>query len=349
MSFCRLHILNKLILFFVTSLIFGCSFHYDQGLQLEQEKRWAEAAIEYRIALVENPEDTEIREALKRMNIHVAQENFEIYQQYLKQREYHKAYRRLEAAQSQNPEHVEARSEMQHWWHLLITGKVDLEFNRFSSNLRLAEEMVLQVRINTTNRKLLTGNISSETGIFFLEDVVYRTQPKQLAEYTINSIGLKIKHKSSLGYVRNEFKKFINFRELFPLQVRGSIKNINLKTPHNILDHRTSLLNEGENSTAWHPPRLVSYELQFDGDDIRVKSDMNHSEFAPSILYLNNSDRRANIDFGVYQLQMNGSGRKWSIKRKTYRTSKDDYFYVLSSNISLNRYFYYDRVFRFIQ
>jgi len=78
MSFCRLHILNKLILFFVTSFIFGCSFHYDQGLQLEQEKRWAEAAIEYRIALVENPEDTEIREALKRMNIHVAQENFEI-------------------------------------------------------------------------------------------------------------------------------------------------------------------------------------------------------------------------------------------------------------------------------
>jgi len=85
MSFCRLPILNKLILFFVTSFIFGCSFHYDQGLQLEQEERWAEAAIEYRIALVENPEDTEIREALKRMNIHVAQENFEMYQQYLKQ------------------------------------------------------------------------------------------------------------------------------------------------------------------------------------------------------------------------------------------------------------------------
>ena len=50
MSFCRLPILNKLTLFFVTSFIFGCSFHYDQGLQLEQEERWAEAAIEYRIA-----------------------------------------------------------------------------------------------------------------------------------------------------------------------------------------------------------------------------------------------------------------------------------------------------------
>ena len=89
--------------------------------------------------------------------------------------------------------------------------------------------MILQVQINTSNRKLLTGNISSETGIFFLEDVVYRTQPDQLAEYTINSIGLKLKHKSSLGYIRNEFKKFINFRELFPLQVRGSIKNINFE------------------------------------------------------------------------------------------------------------------------
>ena len=349
MSFYRLSIIKKLIFFFVIFLIIGCSFHYDQGRKLEQEERWAEAAIEYHIALLENPEDIEIREALKRMNIHVAQENFEVYQQYLKQNEHHKAYRRLEAALTQNPEHGEARSEIRHWWHLLITGKVDLEFNRFSSNLRLAEEMILQVRINSTNRKLLIGNISSETGIFFLEDLVYRIRPKQLAEYTINSIGLKIKQKSSQGYTRNEFKKFINFRELFPLQIRGSIKNIILKNPQNILNHRASLLNEGDNSVAWRPPRLVSYELQFEGDNIRVKSEMNHSEFAPSILYLNNSDQRANIDFGVYQLQMDGSRRNWSIRRKNYQSKKDDYFYKLATNIALNRYFYYDRVFRFIQ
>ena len=349
MNNCLSSSINKLILILIPWFIIGCNLHYDQGLELEQEERWAEAAIEYRIALVKDPNNTKIREALTRTNLLVAQENFEIYQQYLKQQEYHKAYRRLEAALAQNPEFVEARSEMQHWWHLLITGKVELEFNRLSSNLRLVEEMIMQVRINSTNGKILKGTISNETGIFFLENVVYRTQPEQLAEYTINSIGLKIKHKSSQGFIRNEFKKFINFSELSPLRVRGKIKNGLLKTPQNVLDHRPALLYDGEPAAHWHPPRLVSYELQFKDDLIKVISDTNRREFAPSLLYLNKTDRRATLDFGVYQLQMNGSGQKWSIHRKLYRTSQDDYFYGLSSNLSLNRYFYYDRVFRFIK
>ena len=336
-------------LFLIPWFIVGCSFHYDQGLKLEEQKRWAEAAIEYRIASVENPDDVQISEALTRMNIRVAQENFETYKEYLNKEEFHKAYRRLETALTQNPELDEARAEMRQWWHLLITGKVELEFDRLSSNLRLAEEMILQVRINTPNGKILTGNISSETGIFFLEDVVYQTHPKQLAEYTINTIGLKIKRKSSLGYVRNEFKKFVNFRELAPLQVSGNISSTFLKTPQNVLDHRPALLTDTESLGTWNPPRLVSYELQFDGDKIRVISKSKRGEFAPDILYLNRSDRRANLDFGVYQLKMNRSGRKWSIRRKSYRTSDDDYYYGLSGNLSLNRYFYYDRVFRFIQ
>ena len=349
MIYRRISRIKIFFLILIPWFIAACSFHYDQGLELEQQERWAEAAIEYRIAVVENPDDPEILAALTRMNVLVAQENFETYQHYLKKKEYHKAFRRLETALIQNPEFGEAHKEMRLWWHLLITGKVELEFNRFSSNLRLAEEMVLQVRINTPNGKILSGNISSETGIFFLENIVYRTNPKQLAEYTINSIGLKIKRKSSLGYVRSEFNKFINFRVLSPLQVSGDINSSFLKTPQNVLDHRHALLTDREAFVTWHPPRLVSYELKFAGDLIKVISKSNRSEFAPDILYLNNSDQRANLDFGVYQLKMNGSGQKWSIRRKAYRTSEDDYYYGLSSNLSLNRYFYYDRVFRFSQ
>ena len=37
----------KLFLYITPWLLFGCSFYYDQGLKLEQEQRWAEAAIEY--------------------------------------------------------------------------------------------------------------------------------------------------------------------------------------------------------------------------------------------------------------------------------------------------------------
>ncbi|MBC8257911.1 MAG: hypothetical protein H8E38_02755 [SAR324 cluster bacterium] len=329
-------------------MITGCSFHFDQGIQLEQEGRWAEAAIEYRIASVENPNDKNIQQALTRMNIRVAQDNYEVYLSYLEQKEYHKAYRRLETALIQNPDHLSARAEIKKWWHLLITGKVELKFDRLSSNLRLADEMLLQVKINTPSGRTLSGNISSETGIFFLENLVYKTQPKQLAEYTINSIGLKIKRKSAQGIVRREFNKFINFRELTPLLVSGRISNKHLETPQNVLDHRPLLLTNVKPKAPWYPPRLVSYELKFSGNSIKVISGTARAEYAPSVLYLNKSDRRANLDFGVYQLQMNGSGRKWSIKRKSYRTSEDDYYYNLSSNISLNRYFYFDSVFRFI-
>ena len=349
MSCCRLSPSKRILLFLITWLMAGCSFHYDQGLELEKQERWAEAAIEYRISTVENPDDEDISAALKRMNVHVAQENFEAYQQYLQQKEYHKAYRRLEAALIQNPQLSQAREEMRQWWHLLITGKVELEFDRLSSNLSLAEEMILQIRFNTPNGKILSGNISSETGIFFLEDLVYRTQAKQLAEYTINTIGLRIKRKSSLGYVRNDFKKFVNFRELSPLEVSGVITDNFLKTRQNVLDHRPVLISDKEALATWQPPRLVSYELRFDGDTIKIISASKRGEFAPAVLYLNKSDLRANLDFGVSKLKMDASGRKWSIRRKTYRTAEDDYFYGLSSNLSLNRYFFYDRVFRFIQ
>ena len=344
----RLTIRLKIILFFITLLLFGCSFHYDQGLKLEKEKRWAEAAIEYRIAAIEDPENEVIREALKRMNLKVAAENFEIYKGYLKEKEFHKAFRRLESALSLNPDHSDARSEMNKWWHLLITGKVELEFSRFSSNLRLAEEMEMQVLINSPKGKLLTGKISSESRIFFIEDVVYKPLPQQLAEYSINSIGLKIKRKSSEGFLRTEFKKFVNFRELSPLNVSGWNNNAGYEEPKDTLDHRPTLITDEKQLSPWSPPRLLTYELKFTDNIIKVLSETNRAEFAPEVLYINEADRRANIDFGVSLLEMNSTLRKWSIRRKKFNSPGDDYFYGLSRNLPLNRYFYYDRVFRFI-
>ena len=99
----RFNFRQKLFVFFIPWFLVNCSFHYDQGMKLEQEQRWAEAAIEYRIAAIEDPDNEEIREALTRMNIRVAAENFEIYKQYLKEKKYHKAFRRLETALSNNP------------------------------------------------------------------------------------------------------------------------------------------------------------------------------------------------------------------------------------------------------
>ena len=340
----------KLCLFFLISFFFtSCSFHYDKGIQLEKEDRWEEAAIEYRIASIENPENLKVQEALKRVNLKVANENIQTYKKYLKNNQYRKAYPRLKAALSQNPQLSEARKEMGKWWHLLITGKVEFEFNKLSSNLRLADEMVLQVKINSHTGKILTGNISSENGIFFIEDVIYKTNAMQLAEYTINAIGLKIKRKSSIGFIQNEFKNFVNFREISPIEVRGLMGREILKEPQHVLKHRPNLLTENEDLKSWYPPDLLTYELEFSEDSVRVISKSNRNEFAPLVLYINSSERLVNLDFGVYQLRMNESQRKWSILRKYFRKLEDDYYLTISSNLALNQYFFYDRVFRFIQ
>ena len=115
MSCCHLSSRKTFLLFLIPWFIVGCSFHYDLGQELEKQERWAEAAIEYRIAAVENPDDEDMSAALKRMNVLVAQENFESYQQYLQQKEFHKAYRRLETALIQNPVRVhEGMRQSQH-------------------------------------------------------------------------------------------------------------------------------------------------------------------------------------------------------------------------------------------
>jgi len=333
--------------FFISFFFANCSFHYDKGLQLEEEGRWEEAAIEYRIASLNNPDNLKISTALKRANLNVANENMQTYKRYLKKKQFRKAYPRLEAAISQNPQLSEARKEMKKWWHILITGKTEFEFNKLSSNLRLAEEMILQVKINTPTGDILTGNISSENGIFFIEDVIYKTDLMQLAEYTINSIGLKITRKSSIGFIQDEFKKFINFREISPVKVSGVVRREHLKEPQHVLKHRPSLITERENFESWYPKGLLTYELKFSKDSVKVISKSNRNEFAPSVLYINSLDRRVNLDFGVYRLKMDDSLRKWSILRKSFQRLEDDYYLVISTNLALNQYFFYDKVFRF--
>ena len=343
------NIIKHILILFFSILIIGCSFHYNKGLQLEGEERWEEAAIEYRLASIEDPENQDILDSLNRVNESVALENFEVYKKYLKKREYKKAFKRLEATLNQNPEYKEAFLEKKKWKQLLITGKIEFEFNKLFSNLRLADEMILQIKINTPNNKLLTGNISSETGIFFIEEALYGFDFSQLAEFTINCIGLKIKRKSPTGIFHDEFKKFVNFRELTPIEVTGRIKNKTLKKEKNILDHRPSLISNKKEIEAWFPPDLFRYKIHFFNNYVKIISELKRKEFAPSIIYINKSDLRVNIDFGVNKITMDDSTRKWSIYRKLYRNKNDDYYYELGANIALYPYFFFDSLLKFIQ
>ena len=88
----------RISILLLSILLSGCSFHYDQGRQLESEGRWEEAAIEYHRAFVEDSEDQDVIEALKRVNRRVALENIERYRDYLQKREYRKAFTCLKNA-----------------------------------------------------------------------------------------------------------------------------------------------------------------------------------------------------------------------------------------------------------
>ena len=54
----------------------------------------------------------------------------------------------------------------------------------------------------------------------------------------------------------------------------------------------------------------VTYELKFTDNIIKVLSETNRAEFAPEVLYINEADKRANIDFGVSLLELSSNGKE---------------------------------------
>ncbi len=79
----------------VLLLAAGCNYHYSRGVTLEAQERWEEAAIEYRLAYVDDPGDPDFVEALARTNKVVARENLDRYKAYLAEKQFQKAYARL--------------------------------------------------------------------------------------------------------------------------------------------------------------------------------------------------------------------------------------------------------------
>ena len=77
--------LISVILF--VGVISSCNYHYYQARDLESKERWEEAAIEYRLAFVEDPDDEEIIESLDRVNKIVAEENYQRYHNFLEKKE----------------------------------------------------------------------------------------------------------------------------------------------------------------------------------------------------------------------------------------------------------------------
>ena len=325
--------------------LLGCSFAYDQGVRLEAEERWEEASTSYREAVIANPGNSVYLGALLRVNRQVAKDNLQRYREYLAAGERVKAFARLQAVRQQDPNLAEAAEEEKLWSHILLSGRVRFEFEQLQTNVRLADEMQLQIRFNTPAGKTITAPILSESGIFFVEDLTYRQNPQIFAQYSVQSIGLKLARSEPSGLSRREYQKFIDFREIQPLRVQGQLDFPTTMVPSRyLIADRSRVLLRQQNPQEWNPPRLVQYELLLQGDRIAVRSTDQRREFAADILYWNLEDQRALLDFGVYDLRFQAENRNWTIRRQDYQEPTDDYLLELAENLALSPYFFYSGI-----
>lgn len=350
------------VIFFFLIFSFGsCSFHYQEGVRLQEAERWEEAAIEFHLAFVEDPDDEEIRQRLTFVNQKVAAESMTRYYQHLQKNEHQKAYRRLVAATLQDPELQIAKNQLVKWYQILIAGKIELEFEQIRSNVRLADEMQLVAYINTPDGRKLKANIANESGFFFAEDVVYQQPFASFALYSLDSIGLELIQRPYQALAVDEenqaqedarrmamrntfsqknFYRFITFRNLLG-NISGNLASNEIPIAGDIFAVRPSLWSQENPPSWWNPPRSLNYELRVNGKTIQVLSKYGRNEFTPDVMYLNQETKRAFIDFGKYHIKQEVRSKRWLLRRMPTADAKSDYFTLFSNNLALYPYFFY--------
>ena len=312
--------------------------HFWRGQELEAQERWEEASTEYQLALASFPNDEEIQESLKRVNIFVAKENMTRYQTMLKKKEYYKAYRRLEAATVQNPQLQTAQNELKKWTKILLAGKAQFDFSEINYNLHLVDEISLEVHLQSPAGRTIKAPISYETGIFFAEDLLYDTPTQKALHYMIKSIGVKLVKKLSATRQSVIYRKFVQFRTPGSQSISGALQVISTGREHPI-QSKLRLQSSGIDLPFMTPPKLFRYSLRFDKQQIQIMSSGSRLEPFPNVSYVNGKTRRIFVDFGSYQLKRTGA--TWQIRKLTTKTIADDYFISLQNNFALLPYFFY--------
>jgi len=330
-----------LILAVLPGLI-GCSYYYSRGQALEAEERWEEAYIAYRLAYVDDPKDPDYKAAVERTSKVVARENFERYQTYLAAKEFRKAYARLADAARQDPELQPVRAEEGKWIRVLIAGQVKLSFDTLRSNLTLADEIKLVARFNTPNPGQTTeAEIDIDTGIFFVEDLLFEPPDQLLTYYTLNSIGVNLIQTATQGrqFSSTEAVRLINFRTPVLERFDGALILEQGETLNRIQDHRAAISDPERKKDYWFPPVNMRYTMSVDGTRIVATNEVARTDFLPRFLYVNRPARRMFVGFGYYEILQDPISRKWGITRLPLQSQ--DYFDVLSRNVALQPYFFY--------
>lgn len=330
----------------------GCSLRYAEGQSLEAQGRWEEAMLAYRDAVIDSPGDPDYRTALERAEHVVARDNFDRYKAFLAEKSFHKAYDRLLDAARQDPAYAPVQEELGKWERVLVGGQVNFKFKTSQSNVTLAEQITLIVRINTPNPgETIDAPVDIDTGTFYAEDLLYNRPSELLATYSINSIGVELVYGRTRikQFTSKEFQRFINFRTPVVDNLNGSFATLDGGDLKPILAQRHALPRVPVAGQPEVPPSNPHYSLQIEGQQVRVEPERGAAQpvYTPRFLYLNRQDRRVFVDFGRYEVSLPGLGRRWELRRLP--VAGDDYFPGLSRNIALQPYFFYrEGVFTFV-
>ena len=322
-------------LVFFTFVLNGCSLHFLRGQELEAQERWEEASTEYQLALASFPDDEEIKDSLNRVNVFVAEDNMLRYKEMLEKKEYYKAYHRLVSAKTQNPNLQSAQDEIKRWTKVLIAGHAEFDFSEINYNLHFVDEINLEVHFQNPSGRTLKAPISYETGVFFVEDLLYNTPIQKALQYTMKSAGVKLVKKLSPTRKSVIYRKFIQFRTTGAQSISGTL-SISQGTEERIqLKQRLQL--GMLDMPLMTPPKLFRYSLHFNHQQIQI----NHSRLEPfpNTSYVNGKARRIFVDFGSYQFKRTGA--IWQIRKLAHKTIADDYFIILQNNFALFPYFFY--------
>ncbi|NQU63305.1 MAG: hypothetical protein HQ517_03330 [SAR324 cluster bacterium] len=319
-------------------LFSGCNYNYYTGMKLEAEGRFEEANIEFHRAFTRSPNNETFKEAFHRTAQKTTEDLLNRYEQYVKEKKYSIAFRRLEQAQTLSPHLDRINLELKKWYRILLAGKVDLvQINSLSNQIPLTDQITLTVRINSPNvLKRLEAPVNYRSGIFYVEDILYDPPQDLLMMYSLNSIGVKLHNNSTES---ERFMRFVDFQTPVLIEVRGDLTG----TDEGLIGvdkyYPEELLNQSNNGDFWYPSRGIRYALLLDKTEIKVSSSVERIDFLPHILYINKKERRYFLDFDNLQLSQKKTGGAWSFRRLV--DEKRAYLTDLQKNILLNTYFFY--------
>jgi len=197
-------------------------------------------------------------------------------------------------------------------------------------------------RFNTPNPgQTIEAEIDIDSGIFFVEDLLYDPPDQLLAYYTLNSIGVSLVQSVSAThqYTSTEVVRMINFRTPVLERFEGDFRIQQEGPLQSILEHRKTLAEPLVQQPYWFPPVNVRFTLSAEGSRIVASNEAKRVDFLPRHLYFNRESRRLYVGFGHYEILQDPASRKWGITRLPLQ--EQDYFLVLSRNVALQPYFFY--------